>query len=514
MSNGTTVEPAVTIDEIGPCRKKITIEIPASAVAGALEEKFASISGEAQLPGFRAGRVPKRLLERRFGPAIRDEAKQQLVAQAYQDAVQKHELRVLGDPEGGEELADLELSASEPVRFSLEVEVAPDFELPDVEGIEVKKPLFDVTDEMVDRELERMAMNEGSLEPQEKAAPGDYAIGHGLMVKDDGGETIHDIDGAVIQIPPEDADGRGMILGVLVEDLASQIGQPSPGETLTVKTTGPEQHEIESIRGEALTVTFEVREVNRIAPAPIEELAQRFGMEDEQQLREAIKLRLNQRVMVEQQAAMRQQVARRLLDNVTLELPEQITQRQAARNVERQRLELMHRGETPEAIEQRMAELRASSGDAASRELKLFFILDRIAAQNDVQITEAEVNGRIAQIAAERGERPDKVRDELIQGGHIQGIAQQIREHKTLDSIVANAKVDEVSADEYRAWAESQRGELADSVGGGGEAKKKSTTSKKSSSKKSSSKKSSGKKASTKSAEGKKKSSTKKKKSS
>jgi len=498
MSNGTVVEPDVTIDEIGPCRKRITIQIPASAVAETLDEKFDMLAGEAQLPGFRTGKAPKSLIRRKFGSAVRDEAKQQLVSQAYQEAVEKHELRVLGEPEGGDELQDLELSAKEPIEFSVEVEVAPEFDMPTLEEIEVKKPLFEVEDEMVDREIDRMAMNEGNLESQDKASPGDYCIGRGVMTKDDGGETIHDIDGAVIQVPPKDSDGSGMILGVLVEDLAKQVGEPKPGDSLTIETTGPENHEIESIRGEPVTINYDVREVNRIVPLPAEELAKKFGMEGEQQIREAIELRLNQRIMVEQQSAMRQQVASALLDQVEMTLPENLTERQAARNIERRRLELMHRGETEQAIEQRLAELRASSHDVAGRELKLFFILDEVARQNDVQVTESEVNGRIAQIAAERGERPDKVRDQLIRGGHVQGIAQQIREHKALDSILSKAKVEEVSADEFRSWAQEQRGETGEAAPAEKTSTSKKKTSKKKTSKNTSSKKASSKKSTTK----------------
>jgi trigger factor len=495
MSSDQTLSPSVDIESIGPCRRKLTIEIPAETVAETLDEKLGVITEQAALPGFRAGRVPRRLVEKRFGGAVRDEAKQQLVADAFREAVQEHSLRVLGDPQGGDELKDLELDREKPVRFTVEVEVAPEFETPDLEGIEVKKPLFEVTDEMVDREIERFATHEGALEKQEEAHPGDYLLGHGVLTKDADGEVVHDIEGAVVQIPKEDADSRGMILGVMVEDFRDQIGLPKPGEKVTVKTTGPEAHEEESIRGEPITIEFTVDEVNSIIPAKPDELAAKFGMKSEDELREAIRLRLNQRIELEQQNAMRQQAARQLIERVEMDLPERLTSQQAERNLQRRRLDLMQRGVEEMEIEENLAELRSSSQELAQRELKMFFILDRIAEENDVQISEAEVNGRIAQIAASRQMRPDHLRDQLIKNGSIQGVAQQVREHKTLDFILSKAKVEEITADEYNEWARSlaggdEEGAEAESKPAAAKKKTKKKTSKKKTTKKTSKKKS------------------------
>ena len=146
---------------------------------------------------------------------------------------------------------------------------------------------------------------------------------------------------------------------------------------------------------------------------------------------------------------MRQQVARRLLNEVKMDLPKRVTAAQSARTLERQRVELMYRGVDPMKIEERMAELRAASAESAVSELKLLFILTKAAEDMKIGVTEAELSGRVAQIAYERGMRPDKVRQELMQGGRLQMVAMQIREHKTLDAIVAKAKITEMPAEEY-----------------------------------------------------------------
>lgn len=438
----------VKVEDVGPCRKKLTFEIGAARIAELISEKFDDLSGGVQLPGFRPGRAPRNLVERRFGAHVREEVKQQAVAEAYEGALKERELRVLGDPEGGDELKDAVLDGRTPLKFSLEVEVAPEITLPSLDGMEVMKPRFEVTDEMVAHEVERLATNDGALESRESADHGDYCVGRGVM-KNNKDETVLDIPGAVIQVPKKGDDGDGMILGVKVDDFAKQIGKPKPGDTLHVKTEGPENHENESVRGKPITIEFKVDEVHRIIPAKVEDLVRRYGMESEEQLREQLRVRLEQRVMIEQQSAMRQQIARRLLDTVKVELPERVTARQAARNLERHRLDLMHRGVEPRVVEEHIAESRASTTEVAVRELKLFFILDKVATDQQVQVSEQEVNGRIAQIAASRGERPEQMRAALINSGQINGVVQQIREHKALDALLAKAKVDEVSVDDF-----------------------------------------------------------------
>jgi len=434
----------VSIEDAGPSRKRISIEIPAEAVDEHLGQAIDLAATEVQIPGFRKGHAPRPLIEKKFGETIRGEAKSRLVASAYQQAVEDHKLRVVGEPVA-DELDDAVVEMGKPFAFVVDVEVSPEFDLPSLDSIEITRPGFEVTDEMVSAELDKLCINEGDLEQREAPEPGDYLTGHGVMVgsTDDQGNPreFYNIKGAVVQVPTPDKQGRGMILGVMVEDFADQFGLPSPGQTATIRVKGPEHHEVESIRGEDLTITFEVERVDRIIPAELPAVVEAYGFQSEEQLREAIRARLTQRAIINQQFAMRQQVADYLLRNTELELPERLTDRQATRRLERRRMELMYRGVDPAEIEEHMAELRAASLENAQRELKLFFILHHVAEQLEVGVQEAEVNGHIARMAAERGVRPEKLRQELINENRIAQIAEQIREHKALDVLISKASV-------------------------------------------------------------------------
>ena len=435
----------VKIEDVGPCRKRISIDIPAETVDGQIEMAFTSVAHEANIPGFRKGHAPRRLIEKRFGSYVKEETKSNLISHAYQEAVRDNELKVLSQPPS-EAMETVEVEAGQPVHFEVEVEVMPEFELPELKGIKVLKPDTSLPKDLVDDEIKKIAINEGSLDEREDSEKGDYLTGNAVMTDADGTEH-YNIEGAVVQIPE---DGKeGMILGVIVPDFSKQIGTPKEGDKLTIKLTGPENHEVEALRGKDLTIAYEVVKVYRIVPAVMTDLVAKYGFNDEEQLREMVTAQLTQRAESQQQAVMRQQITKHLADAIDFELPEGLTAQQAARNLERRRMEMMYRGVDPTEIEQHMAELRSSSAENATSELKQFFILNKAADTLEVTVEEPEVNAQIVRLATQQGKRPEQVRDELIKSGQAQTLLQQIREHKTVDAILADAEIEEISADDF-----------------------------------------------------------------
>lgn len=437
----------VKVSDAGPSRKKIHIEVPSATVDETLTGQMDTLVSEAEIKGFRKGRAPRRLVEKVFGSSVRKQAKEQLVAQAYAKAVEDHKLRVLGQIAGTVE--DAVCEAGKPLVFEVEVEVPPEFDLPNLDGLDIKKPQLTVSEDMVTKEIEKFCIQEGRLEERPAAEPGDYLTGHARMEGAKSGKVYFESDGIVVQVPPKDKGAKGMIVGLVVDDLTKQLGLPKAGDEVVITTTGPDSHENEEVRGQPIKVTYKPSRVDRIIAADEAELATRLGMSGPEQLKEIVRDRLQQRVLVEQQTVMRQQVGRFLIDNVKMDLPERTTATQAARNLERKRLELMYRGVDALAIEEHLAELRTASGKSAQAELKVFFILDKAAEKLGIKVSEQEINGRIAQIAMERNERPERLRQQLIQSNQVGSVFQQIREHKTMDAILAKAKVTEMSAEDF-----------------------------------------------------------------
>ncbi|MEM9066765.1 MAG: trigger factor [Planctomycetota bacterium] len=449
MAEATATDTRIktSVSDAGPCLKKISVEIPAEVVDERLESSIDSVSNEAVLPGFRKGRAPKRLLRKRFGDAISREAKGQLLTEGYQAAVAEHELKVVGEPTG-EQLEEIEIAEGKGVSFELEVEVTPDFETPSFDGLDVFKPLIEIGDDRVEKQIEQLGVNEGDLEERDTPEPGDYLTGTGIMVDGEGTEH-YNINGAVVRIPPKEDEGKGMALGVKVDDFANQLGSPKAGDTATIKVKGPDNHEVEALRGKDLTITFKVDRIDRIIPLSAGTLADRLGLDGEDKLKELVKVQLENRAAVEQQAVMRQQVVKHLREAVEFELPQRLTAAQAARGLQRRRMELLYRGVDQAEIESHLAELRGASDEAAARDLKTFFIVNRIADELEVQVDDAEMNGQIHRMAMQQRVRPEQLRQQLISNNQLGAVYTQIREHKTLDAIIEKAKVEDLSVEDF-----------------------------------------------------------------
>ena len=467
-ASGTVESPAqspndVKVEDAGPARKRLTITVPAAVIDEKLAESIATLSHEAAIPGFRKGKVPQKLIERKFGSSVRNETKNQLIASAYSEAIEEHKIKPVGEPEPVGDMSKIELEQGKPLTFSLEVEVTPEFELPKFDGIEIKKPVLPITDDMVGDELKRQQLMHGEAnkvegEPQEN----DRIIGYATVTRNDEAEPFFRQDNVVIVMPGKEDGGKGQVLGLLIENLREKLKDAKIGESVTIETVGPDGHEREDIRGAKLRMVFEVRDLQRITPTDAAGVAARYGLPDADMLKEQIKLALEHRRDDEQASAMREQAVTTLAGMVDFPLPEKLSAQQAARNLEQYRLELLYAGKTPEEVEDRLAEVRSESEEATRDRLKHFFLLSRLAEHFNVEVSEQEVNGRIAAIAAQRGLRPEKLRAELAQAGRLGEVARMVRDQKAADRLVQQVKKSEVTADEWNKLFSKQQKDAAD----------------------------------------------------
>lgn len=440
----------VKVEDAGPARKRLTITIPAELVDAKLRESMSTLATETTLPGFRKGHVPQKLIEKRFGSAVRTETKNQLVASAYAEAIEQNDLKPVGEPEPDESLKDKELEPGKPFTFALDVEVSPTFDLPSFDGIEIKKPMLEITDEMIENELKRLSIAHGTPEKIERDfKEGDRIGGYATAIKNDEKEPFFRANDVLIVMPGKDDGGRGQVLGLMIDGLHGMLKDKKVGETIEIEATGPELHEREDLRGAKLRITFEIRAAERITPAKPADIATAFGLPGEDILREQIKMALEYRRDDEQASAMRDQVIEQLSEQVDFELPEKLSAQQATRQLEQYRLELLYRGLSVEEVEEKLAEAREESEENAREGLKRFFLMTRLAEHFKVEVSEQEVNGRIAAIAAQRNVRPEKLRAELAQAGRLGEVARFIRDQKAADRVVQQAKKVEISADEW-----------------------------------------------------------------
>ncbi|MFW6153770.1 MAG: trigger factor [Planctomycetota bacterium] len=440
----------VTIEDAGPALKKITIEIDRARIDAKFDEIFGDLRQNAQVPGFRVGHAPRRLLEKRFGKEAAEDVRNNLVADALGKVADDEDLNVLGEPDI--KLDEIELPEEGNLVFSMEVEVAPEFDLPDYKGIHVTDPSVEVTDERVAETTRNILSSRGTLAPtDEPAAEGDQVVADVTLT----GEGIEEKQENVeYQVAP------AAFMGVPLEDLGGKLTGATAGSTVELTATVPEGHENEDWRGKAVTATFEVKEVKRLeVPELTDELAKEFGMDSAEQFGEFVKERLAVQLDNERQQSMRQQVTQYLLGNTDIELPEGVAARHAQRVLQRRYVDLLYRGVPREQIDQNLELLQARASEEAAEELKLSFILDRIAEAEDIAVDDGEVNARIAEMAMRQGRRPERLRSEMANEGSLGELETRIREQKALDKLLDMAEITpEAKTAESQAELESKAG--------------------------------------------------------
>ncbi len=428
----------IKIEDAGPATKKVSIEVPREVIATKLQEQFKQLRREAAVPGFRPGHAPQKLIEKRFHSDVRDQVKRTLISESYEQAIAKNSLHVIGEPQFDNPDA-IELPESGSLSYSFEIEVQPDIILPPLTGLSVRKPKVDVGEEHVDQAMINLRQQQGVLVPVEDRGveAGDYLIAD-IHVKVDGNVVSHQHDGQVIAKP-------GLFAGIQIDDLDVRLQGLKPGEKREFTVAVPESHPNEQIHGKAVAVELDLKDIKKLELAEINQaFLDSLGFADEKELREALREQMIQRVEYDVQQTMRDQISVYLLQNIHIELPSKLSDRQADRVLKRRRIELLMRGMPEEQVDARIEALKVNVKDEALRDLKLFFILQKIAGDFSVDVNAAELNGRVSLLAAQSGKRPEKLKQEMTADGSLLSMYIQMREQKAIDKILETAKVEEV----------------------------------------------------------------------
>ena len=445
----------ITIEDAGPATKKVSIEVPQEVIASKLEEQFKTLRREAALPGFRPGHAPRKLIEKRFHSDVRDQVKRTLISDSYQQAISRNSLNVIGEPHF-DDAEKIELPETGNLTYSFEVEVQPDINLPPLVGLAVKRPKVEVKEEHVDQAMLNLRQQQGILVPVEDRGvdAGDYLVAD-VHLKADGAVVSHQHDAEVIAKP-------GRFSGIQIDDLDVRLQGQKPGEKREITVTAPETHSNEQIRGKQVTVEVDLKDIKKLELAEIDQpFLDGLGFANEGELREALREQMLQRVEYDVQQSMRDQINNYLLQNVYIDLPSKLSDRQADRVLSRRRIEMLMRGLPEDQVDARIEELRGGIKEEAVRDLKLFFILQKIAGDFSVDVDEAELNGRIALLAAQGGKRPEKLKQEMTADGSLLSMYVQMREQKAVDKVLETAKIEDVDVDAMKNEKPASGGEQA-----------------------------------------------------
>jgi trigger factor len=424
--------------EHSPTRKEIKIEIEADAVRSAYDRVSDRYAQMATVPGFRPGHAPRAVVRTRFKDKIRSEVLQELVPQAVQDAISELALNVIGEPDLHLENSEgLDKLGAEPISLHVHVEVLPEVTLGAFKGLEAARRVRPVGDEDVDRVIEGLRDTSASLQPVED---------RGAEV----GDTVTvNFQGKFVETPEEE--------DINVEDVEVELGGPGVQQEFTDNLMGvradeertftvdyPADFTSKGLAGKKVEYTAKVIAVRRKElPEMDDEWAKSLGEEFESlaSLREKVREDLVKRAGVESDNHLRSQVMKKLVEAHPFEVPQTLSEHQANNRLQEVVRDMIGRGFDPRGQEINWDGVREQMKAQAELDVRGSMLLEMIAEQEKIEVTDEEIEAEINMIAEASRQTPEQVRAALTKQGGATSIADRLRNRKALDLIVENARV-------------------------------------------------------------------------
>jgi len=428
----------IQVDVPSTCQRHVTVTIPRADIERYFKEAFDELAPKAEVPGFRAGRAPRKLVESKFRDQMANQVKGSLLLDSVTQASEDCDFSAISEPDFDFEA--ISLPEEGPMTFEFDIEVRPEFDVPEWKGLKLERPVHEYGDAEIDERLNRLLARYGKLTPKDgPAEPGDQITLN--VTFQDGDTVLSSVANETVEIKPTLSFSDANLEGFDQLVLGAQAGDRRQA---SIRIS--EEADAESLRGREVTAQLEILAVKRmvlpeLTPAFLDRIG---GFEDEDELREAVRAELERQLTYLQQRRIRQQITSILTQSANWELPPAMLKRQSRRELERAVLDLRAGGFSDDVIRQHQNEIRQNSAASTSRALKEHFILERIAEEHDIEADANDYDAEIRLIAAQSQESPRKVRARLEKRGQMDALRNQIVERKVIALITDAAEFTDV----------------------------------------------------------------------
>ena len=434
----TRLDLDVQISDVGPCKKHLKVSIPRSDVEKEFNQSLGTMAREAVVPGFRPGRAPKQLVEKKFRKQVAGQVKSNLLMASLGQLDEEHKLNPITQPEF--DIDAIELPADGPMVFEMDVEVRPDFPLPAYKALTVEAPIKTIEDADIDAQVKAFQERYAQMIPKFEggAELGDYITAN--LTFHLGDKTYNEVKEVPFRLQPELKFQDGTVPGIDAVLTGVKAGETREADA-QIGGSSPDPE----LRGQTIKVKFEVLDLKTLRLPPLnDEFFTTTGFDDEADLREALRGVLERRHEFQKRQAIRREILDKLVAETPFDLPSDLVSRQEKTTLRRLAMELRQGGLSDTDLRAREAELRANAHETTQRSLKEFFILAKIAEAEDVTVEDSDMDDEIEAIAARSEENPRRVRARVEKEGLGDALASQILERKTIDRILQYVKLVEV----------------------------------------------------------------------
>ncbi len=422
------------VEDIGPCRKKIAVSISPERIREEYDSKYDEINEHVAMPGFRPGRTPRALLEKRFASRLGDEIKNDLVKAALEELFESkdHDVDPLAAPEIDVEA--LEFDPAEAFAFEFELVTKPAFDTPEYKGLEVKVPPLAVSDEELQEGIDRLRRRSSTLETAEdaKVEDGDVLI---VDWKAMDGDSVEARDDGVYY-----PFGRGVVADFVAESIDEQLKGKAVGAEAKADVKVAMDDPREELRGRELELQVVLKEIKRYELPPIDaDFLAKHDYDDEDELKDDVKKQIERAKSRQRDGFAEERLVEQLLDSVEISLPEDFVERELENWALRKRMSMQMEKAEDDEIAKEIESARDDTKAAIEKDMQRFFLLDRIAEAEEVEVTEGEMVQAVQEIAMAYGHPIEQVMAQFGDGGRLQELQSQIRHRKARMAIRAAA---------------------------------------------------------------------------
>jgi len=422
----------VQVEELSPIEKKLSIEVENARVAEELTRAYTALSKQVKLPGFRQGKVPRRILEQRYREQVEDEVIQRVMQNAWQEAAREHKVEAVAPPQVTNNSG---LKADAPFSFEARVEVKPKVEAKDYQGLPLTRTDTHVADTEVDARLEELRQSMARLEPVEGrdvAQAGDFATV----------DYEASVEGA--DFPGSKADGVTVELapGELVESNVAALEGSKVGDVKELDYAFPADYRVEQVKGKTARFKFTVKGLKKkVVPELNDDFAKETNeAQSLEELRGKIRTDLEQGKRNKAQNEERVALLNALIERNAFDVPKSMVERTIDNMLEGQLRNMARMGMDPRRLNLDFARLREDMRERATQEVKGALLIEAIAQKENIQASDEDVEKKIAELAAEAKQPVDVVRKYFKGPEERQGLSLRLREEKTIEFLKGQAK--------------------------------------------------------------------------
>ncbi|MBT6562968.1 MAG: trigger factor [Candidatus Scalindua sp.] len=425
----------IEIEEVGPCKKLLKFEIPKETIEEEWQKQLKEVSRMANLPGFRKGKAPRKLLEKNYGDKIVEEVKRAIVSSSYQETIEKNKLSPVGDPDVG----DINLELGKPLKFEVTLEVLPTFELGEYKGMQLKRKPVSVTDEDIDNALETISRQKAQL-----------TVVKSGKVKDEDFIICDCEVGVNGEVVWTDKELEVMVSGSQVADInvpdlkKSLVGAKSEDKVSMDVELG-DSFSVEQHRNKSAKLEISIKEIKRPkSPKINDELAKQVGYDTLDELKEFMSQRLEMEKKRMAEGEMQEQISSKLIEMADFDMPEDMKAHHTNERLHKYQHDLINKGTPQEEIEKNLEDLKNASEESVVRDFKMSLVLEQIAEKERIFVTEDDVNRRISEMAGMYGLDTAGMKKQLEKMNSMSNLRHQLRESKTLNLLMKEANIEEV----------------------------------------------------------------------